>query len=100
MGTYFLLGTLTDEGRKTVKERPSRIEEVNTEVESFGARIIAQYAVLGPFDFVTVVQAPDNETIARISIEFGSRGTLNLMSLPAFDISVFINHILDWPKTT
>ncbi len=94
MATYILLGTLTDEGRKTVKARPQRIQEVNREVESFGAKVIAQYAVLGPYDFVTVVQAPDNETIARISVEFGSRGTLGLMSLPAFDISVYVNHIV------
>ena len=94
MATYILLGTLTDEGRKTVKERPQRIQEVNEEVESFGAKIIAQYAVLGQYDFITVVQAPDNETVARISVEFSSRGTLSLMSLPAFDISVYVNHIV------
>ena len=94
MATYILLGTLTDEGRKTVKERPQRIQEVNEEVEGFGAKIIAQYAVLGQYDFITVVQAPDNETVARISVEFSSRGTLSLMSLPAFDISVYVNHIV------
>jgi uncharacterized protein with GYD domain len=94
MATYVLLGKLTEEGRRTVKERPMRIEEVNKEVENFGAKIIAQFAVLGPFDFVTVVQAPDNETVAKISIEFGSRGTLELMSLPAFHINSFVNQIL------
>ena len=94
MATYVLLGTLTEEGRKAVKERPDRIKEVNKEVENFGAKIIAQYAVLGPYDFVTVVQAPDNETIMRISVEFGSRGMLSLMSLPAFDVDVYVNQIL------
>ena len=98
MATYILMGTLTDEGRKTVKERPERIQEVNKEVESFGAKVIAQYAVLGPYDFVTVVQAPDNETIARISVEFSARGTIRLMSLPAFDMSVYVNHIVMRPE--
>ena len=94
VATYILLGKLTDEGRKTVNERPMRIEEVNQEVEGFGAKVIAQYATLGPYDFVTVIQAPDNETIARVSIEFGSRGTLELMSMPAFDTNIFVHQIL------
>ena len=94
MGTYVLLGKLTEEGRKTVKQRPMRIEEVNKEVESFGAKVLAQYAVMGPYDFITVLQAPDNETVARISVEFGSRGTLELMSLPAFHINSFITQVL------
>ncbi len=94
MATYIMLSKLTDEGRKTVNKRPLRIEEVNQEMEGFGAKVIAQYATLGPYDFVTVIQAPDNETIARVSIEFGSRGTLELMSMPAFDTSIFIHQIL------
>ena len=98
MATYSLLGTLTDERRKTVKERPQRIQEVNKEIEGFGVKVIAQYAVLGLYDFVTVVEASDNETIARISVEFGSRGTLRLMSMPAFDISIYVNHIVVQPE--
>ena len=94
MATYILMGTLTEEGRKTVKERPQRVLEVNKEIESFGARVIAQYVVLGLYDFVTVLQAPDNETVARISAEFGSRGTLSLMSMPAFDVSIYIHQIM------
>ena len=97
MATYILMGTLTEEGRKTVKERPQRVLEVNKEIEAFGARVIAQYAVLGPYDFVTVLQAPNNETVARISSEFASRGTLGLMSMPAFDISIYIHQIMGSP---
>ena len=97
MSVYVLLGTLTDEGRKAVKSRPERIEEVNDEVVAFGGRILAQYALLGLYDFLTVVQAPDNETIARISIEFGSRGTIQLMSLPAFHIDSFVTQVLGAP---
>jgi uncharacterized protein with GYD domain len=90
MPYYILLSNLTDEGRKTVKERPERIKEVNKELETFGVRVISQYAVLGPYDFVNVVEAPDNETIAKVSIELGSRGTIKILSMAAIPIDEFI----------
>lgn len=93
MATYILLTSLTDEGRKTVKANPGRIKEVNKEVESLGAKVIAQYAVLGPYDFVNVVEAPDNETIAKVSVELGSRGTVQIMTLPALPIETFAKKV-------
>jgi uncharacterized protein with GYD domain len=90
MPIYILLSTLTSEGRKTIKERPERIQEVNKEIEAFGAKVISQYSVLGPYDFVNVVDAPDNETITRVSMELGSRGTVQIMSMPAIPIDKFI----------
>jgi len=93
MPTYILLSTLTDEGRRTVKERPERIKEVNREIEAFGAKVISQYAVLGPYDFVNVVEAPDNKTIAKVSLELGARGTVQIMSLAAIPIDEFIASI-------
>ena len=95
MATYILLSTLTDDGRKTVKQRPERIKEVNREIEAFGAKVVAQYAVLGPYDFVNNVEAPDNEAIARVSMELGSRGTVQIMSLPALAVDDFIERISD-----
>jgi len=89
MAVYVMLSTLTDDGRKTIMERPERISEVNREVESMGARILQQYAVLGPYDFVNIVEAADNETIARISVALGSRGTIQFMTLPAIPIEQF-----------
>jgi uncharacterized protein with GYD domain len=86
MATYILLSTLTDEGRKTLKEKPARIQEVNKEIEALGARVVGQWAVLGPYDFVNVVEAPDNETVARISLELGARGTIQIMTLPAIPV--------------
>lgn len=89
MATYIMLSTLTDEGRKTVKMRPERIKEVNKELEKMGVRVVAQYAVLGPYDFINVVEAPDNETISKVSIDLGSRGTVQLMTLVAIPIDEF-----------
>ena len=69
MPTYIMLSTLTDEGARTLKENPKRLQEVNKEIEKFGAKVTGQFAVLGPYDFVSIVEAPDNEAIARISAE-------------------------------
>lgn len=93
MATYILLTSLTDEGRKTVKEHPNRIGEVNREIESMGAKVVAQYAVLGPYDFVNVVEAPDNETIARVSLELGARGTVQIMTLPAIGVEQLVSRL-------
>lgn len=84
-----MLSTLTDEGRKTVKMRPERIKEVNKEIEKMGAKVIAQYAVLGLYDFVNIIEAPDNDTITRISVELGSRGTVKLLTLSAIPVDKF-----------
>jgi len=90
MPTYILLSTLTDEGRRTVKERPERIQEVNKEIEAFGAKVVSQYAVLGPYDFVNIVEAPDNKTIIKVSMELGARGTVQIMSMAAIPMAEFI----------
>jgi uncharacterized protein with GYD domain len=87
---YILLSTLTSEGRKTIKENPGRIKEVNKEIEAFGAKVLEQYAVLGRYDFVNIVEAANNEVITRVSIELGSRGTVHIMSMPAIPIDNFI----------
>ena len=89
MAKYIMLTTLTDEGRKTVKMRPERIKEVNTEIEKMGVEVLAQYAVLGPYDFINILEAPDNETISRVAIELGSRGTLQLVTMSAIPIDIF-----------
>ncbi len=83
MPTYILLTTLTPEGSRTLHKRPERLEEVNREIEEFGCKVIGQYAVLGQYDFVSIVEAPDNETIAHLSVDLASRGTLKIQTLPA-----------------
>lgn len=83
MPTYIMLTTLTTEGAHTLHANPDRLTAVTDEVASFGCKVIAQYAVLGPYDFVTIVDAPDNETIAHLSVDLGSRGTAKIQTLPA-----------------
>lgn len=90
MPVYVMLTTLTDEGRKTIKDHPDRIKEVNREVEAMGVKVLAQYAVLGPYDFVNILEAPNNETISRVAVELGSRGTLQTMTLAAVSVDELI----------
>lgn len=90
MASYVMLSTLTDEGRKTLKERPERLQEVNKELEEMGARVIHQFAVLGGYDFVNIIEAASNEVMARISMELGSRGTIKIVTLPAVSIAEFV----------
>ena len=86
MAIYVMLTTLTDEGIKTLKENPQRLKEVNHEVEQMGGKILAQYAVLGAYDFVNIVEAAGNTSIAKIALELGSRGTLHTTTLAAIPV--------------
>jgi uncharacterized protein with GYD domain len=88
--TFILLSTLTPEGVQTVKNNPQRIREVNREVEQLGATVKAQWATLGHFDFVSVVEVPDEKAMARVSLELGSRGTAHYESMTAIPIDDFI----------
>ena len=90
MPTYIMLCTLTPEGVSTIKNNPARIREVNREVEQLGAKVISQWATLGRFDFINVLEAPDEETIARVSLQLGSRGTGRYETLTAIPVDDFI----------
>jgi uncharacterized protein with GYD domain len=90
MPTFVLLSTLTPEGVQTIKNNPTRIREVNKEVEQLGATVKAQWATLGRYDFVNIVEAPDEPTIARASLELGSRGTAKYETLVAIPVDDFI----------
>ncbi len=83
MPTYLMLTNLTAEGIRTLKNNPGRVAEVNNEVEQIGAKVVAQYATLGQYDFVTVVEAPDEKMMAKVSVELGSRGTMTSQTLAA-----------------
>ena len=90
VATYILLSRLTDTGAATIKDHPDRIKEVNQEIETYGARVLHQYATLGAYDFVSVVEAPDLASIVRISVELGSRGSVRIQTLSALPIDDFI----------
>lgn len=90
MAIYIMQTTLTDEGRKTTKANPQRILEVNKEVENMGVKILAQYAVLGQYDFLNILEAESNEDIVRVAMELGSRGTLQTTTLAAMELGDFI----------
>ena len=81
---------MSPEGQKTLKSRPERIKEVNKEIEAFGVKVLEQYAVLGPYDFVNIVEAKDNDTVFKMSVELGSRGTIKILSMPAITIDELI----------
>ncbi len=89
MPTYIMLTRLTPDGVKTIKDNPSRIHEVNREVEQLGVKVISQWSTLGRFDFVTVVEAPDERTMAKLSVEMGSRGTVVNETMTAIDAEEF-----------
>jgi uncharacterized protein with GYD domain len=83
MALFVMLTTLTPDGVKTLKSNPNRVGEVNKEVEQIGAKVISQYATLGRYDFVTIVEAPDEKTMAKVSVELGSRGTMTSETMAA-----------------
>lgn len=93
MATYVILSTLTDEGRKTIKENPRRILEVNKELSKMGIKVKEQYALLGPYDFVNIVEAKDNETVMNMSLELGSRGSVHMMTLAAIPVADMMKKI-------
>jgi uncharacterized protein with GYD domain len=93
MPTFVMLTTLTPEGVQTLKNNPQRLQEVNKEIEQLGATVKAQWAVLGRFDFVNVVEAPDESTMAKVSLELGSRGTARYESLVAIPVDEFISSL-------
>jgi uncharacterized protein with GYD domain len=90
VGLYVMLSTLSESGRKVLRERPGWIRKVNADVTGMGARVVAQYAVLGPYDFVTIIDAPNNVTISRISVELGARGGVAGMTMAAIPLDEFV----------
>ena len=90
MATYILLSSLTPQGVQTLKSNPDRLREVNKDIEELGAKVVHQWATLGEYDFINVVEAPDEKTIARVSLELGSRGTGKYETLSAIPIDDFI----------
>ncbi len=97
MPVYLMLTSLTDQGRKTIKDNPDRIREVNKEVELMGVKVLTQYALLGQYDFVNIVEAPSDEVAAKLAINLSARGTVQTLTLSAMPIDKLIETL---KKTT
>ena len=93
MATYILLSSLTPQGVQTLKANPDRLREVNKDVEELGARVVHQWATLGEYDFVNVVEAPDSATMARVSVALGARGSTKIRTLTALTIDEFLGAV-------
>ena len=93
MALYVMMSTLSESGRKVLRERPGWIRKVNADVERMGVRVIAQYALLGPYDFLSVIEAPDNATVSRVSVELGARGGVAGMTMAAIPLDEFIGRL-------
>ena len=93
MPYYVMLTSLTDAGRKTIIKNPGRIWEVNKEVEAMGAKILVQYSLLGPYDFLNILEAPSNTVIARVAAHLGARGTLQPLTMAAITIEDLVKEI-------
>ena len=93
MPTYIMLTKFTPNGVKTLKDNPSRVHEVTNEVEQLGVKVVNQWATLGEYDFVSVVDAPDETTMLKLSIEMGSRGTVQNETLTAIDSREFTSSL-------
>lgn len=91
MAKYVIISSLTDEGAKTLKGNPQRVKAVNEELEKMGVKVLEQFAVLGDFDFLNIVEAPDNVTITSAMADFASRGSIKTKTFPIIPIDDFIN---------
>lgn len=93
MAKYVVISSITEEGATTLKNRPQRIKEVNDELEKMGVKVLEQYAVLGEFDFLNIVEAPDNATITHAMLELASRGGIRTKTMPIMAIEELVKEL-------
>jgi uncharacterized protein with GYD domain len=98
MSVYLMLTTLTDAGRKALQEDPEILKEINKEVEYSGAKILAQYALLGQYDFVNLLEAPSNEAVAKLAIRLSAKGTTQTLTLAAISLDDLIKTLKEKEK--
>jgi uncharacterized protein with GYD domain len=99
MPTFIMLSTLGPDGAATLRDNPERIRSVTAEVEAMGVKVVAQYALLGDYDFLNIIEAPDHETMVRLAVELGSRGTLKTRTMPALPLDQFVAAIANDSST-
>ena len=91
MPTYIMLSKLSEQGLQTLRANPERLREVNKDVEELGARVLHQWFMLGPFDFVNIVEAPDAKAVAQVSIAISARGSTQLQTYEAIEVDELLN---------
>jgi uncharacterized protein with GYD domain len=91
MPTYLMLSTLSEQGMQTLRANPERVREVNRDVEELGARVLHQWFVLGPYDFVNIVEAPDAKTVAKVALSLGARGSTDLQSFELIEVDDLVS---------
>lgn len=95
MPTYVMLSTLGPDGAARLRDNPQRLKEVNAELEAMGVTVLHQFALLGPHDFLNILEAPDELTMARVATALGARGTLKTLTLTAIDVDSYIEALGD-----
>ena len=95
MPTFIMLSTLGPEGAATLADHPARLREVNGELEAMGVRVVEQFALLGPYDFCNVLEAPDEKVMAKVALILGARGTIKTLTMPAIPIDTYIDTLSD-----
>ncbi len=93
MSVYVLLSKLTAKGLQTLHSKPERLAQVNLELRDLGFGVLHQYALLGEYDFITILEAPDSESVAHLSVDLGSRGTVMVTTLAALSQDSLVNRL-------
>ncbi|HVF73828.1 MAG TPA: GYD domain-containing protein [Acidimicrobiales bacterium] len=91
MPKFIMLSTLGPEGAATLRENPERVKAVNAEVEALGVQVLEQFALLGPYDFLNVLDAPDEKVMAKVALVLGARGTVKTLTMSAIPVDDYID---------
>ena len=91
MPKFVMLSTIGPDGFATLQENPQRLKQVNHDVESMGVKVLDQYALLGPYDFITILEAPDDVTMAKVATTLAARGTLKTQTIKAIEVDDYID---------
>ncbi len=91
MPKFVMLSTIGPDGFATLRDNPQRLKAVNHDVEAMGAKVLHQYALFGRYDFVTILEVPDDATMARVATTLAARGTLKTTTLKALEVDDYID---------
>ena len=93
MPIYILLSRLSQQGVQTIQSNPARLQEVNRDVEELGAKVLQQWGMIGAYDFLNIVEAPNAATVAKISVALGARGSAKLQTFELIEIDDMLEQL-------